>query len=100
MITIILYTNPPPSILSVTCTHVSLDSYRRGHRLSLPGHRMKNYLHFLQELAIKQVRNHWVSCQRRCHLIYTVEDLSQKSSLKPTTTLSPPKLPSPSTFLP
>ena len=77
MITIILYTNSPPiSILSVTCTHVSLDSYRRGHRLSLPGHRMKNYLHFLQELAIKQVRNHSAWCHftdvsgklRRCGL--------------------------------
>merc|ERR1711874_826894 len=39
------------------------DSYRRGHRLSLPGHRMKNYLHFLQELAMKQASSGGLASQ-------------------------------------
>merc|ERR1712241_1253104 len=39
------------------------DSYRRGHRLSLPGHRMKSYLHFLQELAMKQASSGGLASQ-------------------------------------
>ena len=34
-----------------------VDGFRRSHRLSLPGHRMSNYLKFLQELALRQVRD-------------------------------------------
>ena len=45
---------PPPSTLLSTSSPP--EGHRRGHRLSLqPGHKMTNYLKFLQELAIRQV---------------------------------------------
>merc|ERR1712029_1136337 len=39
------------------------DGFRRSHRLSLPGHRMTNYLKFLQELAQRQANSGGLASQ-------------------------------------
>ncbi len=46
-------TNESASISALTVTTPSPDSFRRAHRHSIPGHRLNNYLKFLNELAAK-----------------------------------------------
>ena len=45
--------NESASISALIVTPPSPDSFRRAHRHSIPGHRLNNYLKFLNELAAK-----------------------------------------------
>ena len=45
--------NETASISALIVTPPSPDSFRRAHRHSIPGHRLNNYLKFLNELAAK-----------------------------------------------
>jgi hypothetical protein len=46
-------TSESASISALIVTPSSPDSFRRAHRHSIPGHRLNNYLKFLNELAAK-----------------------------------------------
>ena len=44
---------PSNSVSALIAVPPSTDAFRRAHRHSIPGHRLNNYLKFLNELAAK-----------------------------------------------